>query len=130
LDHELDGVVTVLAADPDPDQAIARYSRFGDLIRRTPSLRAYQSDTAARFTDVAAEVLAVRSGLQAGDPETQAAAAALLGLWRVQFRALRTHLHPGRSLSGTIATVAQEVRRAAALIEGGLASFPTHTPAG
>lgn len=130
LDHELDGVVTILAADPDPDQAIARYGRFGDLIRDTPSLRAYRSDTSARFTDVAAEVLAARSGLQVGAPETQVAAAALLGLWRVQIRSLRTHLYPGRSLSDVIDTVAREVRRAAVLIERGLATFPARTPTG
>jgi AcrR family transcriptional regulator len=126
LDHELDGLATALAADADADQdlALAQYRKFGDLIRNTPSLRAYQSDIADRFVDIAAEALATRTGLRPDDPEPQVAAATLLGLWRVQFRALRTHVRPGRPLSDAIDAVAREVRRAARLAEAGLSTFP------
>ncbi|MGW4065810.1 TetR family transcriptional regulator [Amycolatopsis sp. NPDC004747] len=124
LDQELHGLAANLAADPEPDRALAQYRKFGDLIRDTPSLRAYQSDTADRFVDVAAEVLAARTGLRPGDPEPQIAAATLLGLWRVQFRALRTHLRPGHPATAAIGTVTREVRRAARLAERGLAGFP------
>ncbi|MFD5827878.1 TetR family transcriptional regulator [Lentzea sp. NPDC060358] len=124
LDRERDGLATALAADDDPDRALARYRRFGDLIRSTPSLRAHQSDTADRFVDIAAEALAGRSGLRPDDPEPQIAAATLLGLWRVQFRALRTHVRPGHPLPDAIDAVAREVRRAARLAEAGLATFP------
>ncbi|WP_439379053.1 TetR family transcriptional regulator [Amycolatopsis lexingtonensis] len=123
LDQELDGLVENLAADADTDRALARYRQFGDLIRSTPSLRAYRSDAADRFADVAAEVLATRTGQRPDDPEPQLAAATLVGLWRVQFRALRTHLRPGRSLSEAIDAVTEEVRRAARLAETGLAGF-------
>jgi|SRR4051812_6018094 len=126
LDHELHSLVATLAADADQDRALARYQKFGDLIRDTPSLRAYRSDTADRFTDIAAEALATRTGLRRDDPEPQIVAAILLGLWRVQFRALRTHLRPGRPLPDVIDAVAQEVRRAARLVEEGLAGFPDH----
>jgi AcrR family transcriptional regulator len=122
LDHELHGLVAGLAADPD--RALAQYQKFGDLIRDTPSLRAYQSDTADRFVDIAAEVLATRTGLRPDDPEPQIVAATLLGLWRVQFRALRTHLRPGHPLPDTVDAVTQEVRRAAQLVEKGLTNFP------
>ncbi|RSD15550.1 TetR family transcriptional regulator [Amycolatopsis eburnea] len=123
LDDELDGLVEQLAADTDTDRALARYRQFGDLIRSTPSLRAYRSDVADRFADVAAEVLATRTGQHPDDPEPQLAAATLVGLWRVQFRALRTHLRPGRPLAEAIDAVTEEVRRAARLAETGLAGF-------
>jgi len=124
LDQERHGVVASLAADTDTDRALAQYQRFGDLIRSTPSLRAYRSETADRFVDIAAEVLATRTGLRPDDPEPQIAAAALLGLWRLQFRALRAHLRPGRPLPAAIDAVAGEVHRAARLVEEGLATFP------
>ena len=124
LDHELHILAATLAADPDPDRALAQYQKFGNLIRNTPSLRAYQSDTADRFVDIAAEVLATRTGLRPDDPEPQIVAAALLGLWRVQFRALRTHLRPGQQLPDVINAVTRDVCRAARLVEEGLATFP------
>jgi AcrR family transcriptional regulator len=124
LDQERHGVVASLTADTDTDRALAQYQRFGDLIRSTPSLRAYRSEAADRFVDIAAEVLATRTGLRPDDPEPQIAAAALLGLWRLQFRALRTHLRPGRPLSAAIDAVAGEVHRAARLVDEGLTTFP------
>ncbi len=124
LDHERDGLTAALAADADQDRALAQYRKFGDLIRNTPSLRAYQSDTADRFVDIAAEALATRTGLHPDDPEPQIAAATLLGMWRVQFRALRTHVRPGHPLPDAIDAVSREVRRAAHLAEAGLATFP------
>jgi AcrR family transcriptional regulator len=128
LDQELAGLTAGLSAADDQDQALAQYRKFGDLIRSTPSLRAYQSDTADRFVDVAAAVLADRSGLHPDDPEPQIAAAALLGLWRVQVRALRTHLRPGHPLPAALAAVTREVHRAARLIEQGLTTFPKSGP--
>ncbi|WP_372665869.1 TetR family transcriptional regulator [Amycolatopsis kentuckyensis] len=125
LDDERDGLATALAADTD--RGLAQYRKFGDLIRDTPSLRAYQSDVADRFVDIAAEALATRTGLHPGDPEPQIAAATLLGLWRVQFRALRTHVRPGHPLPDAIEAVSREVRRAARLAEAGLATFPAPT---
>ncbi len=125
LDQQLRGIVAALAIEADPDRALAQYQRFGDLVRDTPSLRAYQSEMTDRLTEVAADALASRAGLQPGDPEPQIAAAALLGLWRVQFRALRAYLRVGQSIADAIDVVAYEVRRAALLIEAGLAAFPT-----
>ncbi|WP_410594221.1 TetR family transcriptional regulator [Amycolatopsis sp. lyj-23] len=124
LDGERDGLAKGLAADANADRALARYRKFGDLIRSTPSLRAYQSDIADRFVDIAAEALATRTGQRPDDPEPQIAAATLLGLWRVQFRALRTHVRPGHPLPDAIEAVSREVRRAARLAEAGLAAFP------
>jgi AcrR family transcriptional regulator len=119
LDADLTATTASLTGDA---AAAAGYRRFGELIRATPSLRAYQSEMMDRFVAVAAELLAARTGTDPDDPEPQIAATALLGLWRVQFASLRRHLAAGdpteiRRLVGS------DVRRAAALLETGLGSL-------
>jgi AcrR family transcriptional regulator len=122
LDRELSAMTGWLAGQDDPAGAAAAMRRFGDLIRATPSLRAYQSDMMDQFVAVAAEILAARAGSSwsAGDPEPQIAARALLGLWHVQAESLRKHLDgpPGRLDE----LVTADVRRAARLLESGLGS--------
>jgi AcrR family transcriptional regulator len=121
LDRELNGMTRWLAGQDDPVQAARAIRRFGDLIRATPSLRAYQSDMMDQFVSVAAEILAARAGMHADAPEPQIAARALLGLWRVQAESLRKHLDG--PLARIQEMVTTDVRRAAVLIEGGLRSF-------
>ena len=121
LDRELTAMTTWLAHQEDPVQAARAIRRFGDLIRATPSLRAYQSDMMDQSVGVATELLAARAGMQADDPEPQIAARALLGLWRVQAESLRKHLDaPPARLH---ALVTADVRRAARLLDSGLRSF-------
>jgi AcrR family transcriptional regulator len=128
LDRELAGLTGWLAGQDDPGQAAQAIRRFGDLIRVTPSLRAYQSDMMGRFVSVAAEILAARTGMSAGDPEPQIAARALLGLWHIQAESLRKHLD-GSPVPGRIhELVSADVRRAARLIETGLRSFTRDRP--
>jgi AcrR family transcriptional regulator len=123
LDRELAGLTAWLAGQDDPGQAAQAMRRFGDLIRVTPSLRAYQSDMMSQFVSVAAEILAMRAGMSATDPEPQIAARALLGLWHVQAESLRQHLD-GSTAPGRIhELVNADVRRAARLIDTGLRSF-------
>ena len=121
LDRELSGLTAFLGNADDPAGAAEAVRRFGDLIRATPSLRAYQSDMMDQFVSVAAEILAARAGLDADDPEPQIAARALLGLWHVQAESLRKHL--GGAPAQVHEMVTADVRRAARLIEGGLGSF-------
>ena len=121
LDHELSGMTSWLTGQDDPVQAARGIRRFGDLIRATPSLRAYQSDMMDQFVSVAAEILATRAGMTPDDPEPQIAARALLGLWHVQADSLRKHLSGAPAQVHEMVTA--DVRRAAALIEGGLRSF-------
>jgi len=123
LDHELSSMTAWLASADDPAAAARAIRRFGDLIRVTPSLRAYQSDMMDQFVSVATEILAARAGLPADDPEPQIAARALLGLWRVQAESLRKHLSGAPAQVHEMVTA--DVRRAARLIEGGLGSFAT-----
>lgn len=124
LERERSGVLAALTAAPDPGQAVGRYLRFGDLIRGTPSLRAHQSEVVNQFAELAAQVLAARTGTDATDPEPKIAATALLGLWRLQFDALRTHLGSDLPAADAVAATREDVRRAARLIERGLGTLP------
>jgi AcrR family transcriptional regulator len=122
LDRELSGMTGWLAGQDDPGPAAAAIRRFGDLLRATPSLRAYQSDMVDRFVTVATQILAERAAVSPGDPEPQIAARALLGLWHVQAESLRRHLDAGPARLHELVT--SDVRRAARLIDTELRSFP------
>jgi AcrR family transcriptional regulator len=128
LDAELDAMTSWLASQEDPAQASAAIRRFGTLIRATPALRAHQSDMMDQFTAVAAAVLASRAGMSPDDPEPQIAAAALLGLWRVQYQALPRYLDGTRAPAQVRQAVSADVRRAARLVGTGLNSFGAFTP--
>jgi AcrR family transcriptional regulator len=121
LESELAGL-TSIALTSAARQGIRR---FGDLIRATPALRAYQADMMERSVAVAAEILATRAGMTTDDPEPQIAARALLGLWRVQADSLRRHLEAAPTPDRLRERVTADVRRAAGLIEAGLRTFAT-----
>jgi AcrR family transcriptional regulator len=123
LSRELAAMTGQLAGQQDAAEARRAFRRFGDLIRATPSLRAYQADMTERAASVAAEVLAARAGMTADDPEPQIAARALLGLWRVQADSLRRHLDVAPSPARLRELAAADVRRAAELISTGLRGF-------
>jgi AcrR family transcriptional regulator len=123
LNDELTAMTSWLAAQDDLAQASAAIRRFGILIQASPSLRAHQSDMMDQFVAVAAEILAGRVGLSPGDPEPQIVATALLGLWRIQFRALSKYLDGTRTPAEVHQAVSAEVNRAAQLIDTGLRSF-------
>jgi AcrR family transcriptional regulator len=123
LDRELSGMTAWLAAQDNPGRARQAIQRFGDLIRATPSLRAYQADMIDRFAGVATQILAARARMSTGDPEPQIAARALLGLWHVQADSLRKHLHGSPAPAQVHELVTADVRRAARLIDTGLRSF-------
>jgi len=129
LDQELGAMTGWLAAQGDPAEGRAAVRRFGDLIRATPALRAYQADMTDQAASVAAGVLAVRAGMTADDPEPQAAARALLGLWRVQADSLRRHLDRAATPASLREQVTDDVGRAAWLIDTGLRTFGAPGPA-
>jgi AcrR family transcriptional regulator len=130
LDRELSGMTGWLAGQDDPGQAAQAILRFGDLIRATPSLRAYQADMMDQFVAVATQILATRAAMSADDPEPQIAARALLGLWHVQANSLRKHLTGPRPPAQVHELVTADVRRAARLLDTGLRSFAVLAPAG
>jgi AcrR family transcriptional regulator len=111
--------------DENPDQLpdLGIVHRFMDLLERTPSLRAAHRDMMDRLVEVAAQAMADRAGVDPDDPEPQIAADALLGLWRVQYRAIRKYSDGTRTPAEVRDQVLAEVRRAARLIDTGLWSF-------
>jgi AcrR family transcriptional regulator len=127
LDDELTAMTTWLGSQDDLAQASAAIRRFGTLIRASPSLRAHQNDMMDQFVSVAAEILAGRVGMSPDDPEPQIAATALLGLWRIQSRALSRYLDGTRPPAQVHQAVSAEVHRAAQLIDTGLRSLASRT---
>ncbi len=73
----------------DPDGGRQTFLRFTAMLDSTDSLRAAQRDMMDRLVQVAATALADRAGVSAEDPEPQIVAHAILGLWPVQYAALR-----------------------------------------
>jgi hypothetical protein len=130
LDRELNGMTGWLAGQQDAAQGRQAISRFGDLIRATPSLRAYQADMMDQSASAATEILATRAGMAADDPEPQIAARALLGLWRVQAESLRKHLDDAPTPAQLHELVTADVRRAARLIDTGLSTFAVSSALG
>jgi hypothetical protein len=76
-----------------------------------------------RLVEVAAQAMAARAGVDPEDPEPQIAADAILGLWRVQYRATLRYSDGTYSPAEVRARVLAEVSRAARLIDTGLWSF-------
>jgi AcrR family transcriptional regulator len=124
LADELHGMTSMLDQAEDSAALIEQYRQVGALIQSTPALRAYQNSLMDQVTAVAAGILAERAGLEPQAPEPQIAATALLGLWAVQYRALGQYLDETRSSAQINEAVTADVRRAAALIEGGLSTLP------
>jgi AcrR family transcriptional regulator len=99
------------------------FKRFIDLIEETPALRTAQADMIDRLTQVAAESMAARAAVDPDDPEPQIAANALMGLWRIYFRAVVKYADDTRKAAEVRDAVIKEVQRAARLIDTGLWSF-------
>jgi AcrR family transcriptional regulator len=104
-------------------QDLTMIQRFAEMLESTPALRAAQRDMMDRLVDVAAQSMAARAGVDPDDPEPQIAADALLGLWRVEYRAMRKYSDGSRSPAEVRDLVLNEVHRAARLIDTGLWSF-------
>lgn len=120
LADELAMMMGQLAAQKNFREGAELYRRFSTLLWTTPALRAHQNAVTERVTAEAAKVLAERGGQDPADPEPQITAAALLGLWRVQFRSLERRLDGAESVDQLAAAVTEDVRKAAEVLEQGL----------
>ena len=121
LVDELDAMYEHWDDDHHPDLTVIQ--RFSELIESTPSLRAAQRDMMERIAQVAAESLAERAGMDPTDPEPQIAADAMVGLWRVQYTAMKKYSDGSRTPAEVHDAVVDEIRRAARLVDTGLWSF-------
>jgi AcrR family transcriptional regulator len=123
LEADLEATVTRWAESQDPDQALTTVRRFGDLIGETPALQAAFQAMTERLTQVAAQALAERAGVDPEDPEPQLAATVVLGLWTAYYRAMRRHTDGARGIDEVKAPVLDDLRRAARVADTGLSSF-------
>jgi AcrR family transcriptional regulator len=129
----VDAVVKVIEADVtasyerwgevDPDKALAALRRFGALIEETPALQAALQGLTERLTQVAAQALAERAGIDPDDPEPQLAAAVVMALRSEQHRAMRRHAGASRNFDEVREAVLADVRRAARVADAGLSSY-------
>jgi AcrR family transcriptional regulator len=103
-------------------EVIEGLSRFGLLLRSTPSLRAHVSNFRDGCTASAAAALAARYGTTDHDPRVAMAAMALIGLWQVQSDSLCRVTSEKRSIAQVKQVVDAEIRAAAALLEQGLSA--------
>ena len=123
LERDVQQMYDSWAAADEPDAAMVVIRQFSELIERTPALGAAQHGMMERLTQVTATALADRAGVAPDDPEPQMAAAILMGLWRIQFRAMRRHSDGTRSFADVRDSVIADTRRAARLADSGLSSF-------
>lgn len=123
LEADLDEIYGNWQAEHDAAEAFGGVRAFAEMIESSPGLTAGMYGMQERMTAAAASVLAERVGVDPEDPEPQAAAAIVMSLWRAQFRAMVRHSGDPTDIGATRDAVAAEVRRAAAVAEGGLAAF-------
>jgi AcrR family transcriptional regulator len=134
----VDAILDVLASERQQMRAgladmgseelgLQMFRRFLTMLDDTPQLLAASIEMLQRLAQVTAESLAERAGISPDDPEPTIAGHALVGLWDVQFKAMRRHAGTAMPVDEVYATVAAEVDRAARLIDTGLWSFSTMT---
>ncbi|MFI5842675.1 TetR/AcrR family transcriptional regulator [Catenuloplanes sp. NPDC051500] len=125
LAAELDGTLASFTAGGGG--ALDGYRRFGELIRSTPELRAYQSEMTGRI--VAAVAGALRSRISRPEPQIDVAAQALVSLWRVQATSLRRHTEQPAAGDQLRSLVTGDVHAAAAVVHGAFAVLTGVSPA-
>ncbi len=119
----LDGVREFYGMWEDNDDGFRSILRFREMVEGTASLRAAQRDMMDRTSQVAAEAMAQRAGVDPQSPEPQIAATALMGLFGVQFRAMHRQAEIAPDAQSAERAVVSDVRRAARLLDTGLWSF-------
>jgi HTH-type transcriptional dual regulator CecR, C-terminal domain len=117
-DRELQHTTDQLTADMPGATLVIQ--RFAELVDSVPTLRNYHRGMMDRLVDATAEAIAGSLGRAAGDPETQIAATSLVGLFRIQLRAIRQLADGTLSPHAVQQHVSSEVRRAATVVDHGL----------
>jgi AcrR family transcriptional regulator len=104
-------------------EGLGAVRRFSTLIEETPALTAALHGMTERLTQVAAEALAARAGVDPEEPEPQMAATIVMGLWRTQFQSMRRYADGVLDVGDARDAVLDELRRAARVAATGVSSF-------
>lgn len=120
LAEELDELEGSKSVDSPGGVELAMIERFATMVEATPSLRAAHTDMMDRLLQTAAAALAHRDESDPESPENQIAATALVGLWRIQLRAMRRYTDGTRTPAQVRLAVLAEVHRAATTVDRGL----------
>jgi AcrR family transcriptional regulator len=123
LNDEVRHVTESLMSKKDWNQDVQAVQKFFYLIENTPSLRSYQQDIMDRLTIVVAVAIAERIRLTVESPEPQIIAEALIGLWKVQHRALRRYTNGKYKPLEISKLVNSEVSKAASVLNNGVQSI-------
>jgi hypothetical protein len=94
------------------------------------ALHAHWLEVQDRLAHVAAEQLAMQAGIAPTDPQPALAGWALAGLVQIDMDSRMRHIRAGRRGAQLRDVVAADVRRAAALLEAGLATLGDSTQTG
>jgi AcrR family transcriptional regulator len=123
LNEEVRALTDSLKRKKDWVNDASLIQQFFNIIENTPSVRSYQYDIMDRLTTVAAVIIAKRVGLVVESPEPQIIAEVLIGLWKVQQRALRRFTNGKYKPDEMAILVNAEIRSAAYLIDIGVGSL-------
>ncbi|HWE15063.1 MAG TPA: TetR family transcriptional regulator [Solirubrobacteraceae bacterium] len=106
-----------------PDELMAFIPAFREMLESTPALRAAWLELHDRLATVAREELAALAGVDPDAPEPMIAGRALAGLAEVSFESQIRHIRAGLRGNELRKAVADDLDRAARLLETGLWSF-------
>ncbi len=123
LDEDIEEIYRDIGSADDPARMLTMVRQFSALIERTPALAAAMQAMMERLTEVAAEALAERVGVDPDDPEPQMAAHMVLGLWRTQYRAMERHADGNAKVEDVLRAVREDIRRAASVADAGMSAF-------
>jgi AcrR family transcriptional regulator len=109
--------------DRAPEELVALFPRFAELLKSTPALRAAWLDLHVRVEQVVRDELAAGAEVDPSDPEPTIAAHALVGLFEVSYQSRMRHIGEGLRGEALANAVNEDIERAARLLETGLWSF-------
>jgi AcrR family transcriptional regulator len=109
--------------DRAPEELVAMFPRFAEMLMSTPSLRAAWLDLHVRLEQVVRDELAKSAEVDPSDPEPTIAAHALAGLGEVSCQSRMRHIADGLRGEALREAVQADIQRAARLLETGLWSF-------
>jgi AcrR family transcriptional regulator len=117
IEHELSELEEL------PDETHMLLPLFAEMVSCTPALRAAWLELQDRLTDLVTNELARHADIDPREPEPRIAASALLGLQAVAFSSRIRHVEDGLRGRALSEAIANDLRRAARLLDTGLWSF-------